>query len=410
MTNPETRTRLLGADPVDWLLASAEPGARWLTLTGVLGLPEDDPEVVAAHVEVIADPGVRGLIDRLTDWEADNDISGHDRPLYAPNLLGLLADMGVGAEDHPRVEGILDVMLEHQDDEGRFQGFGRLRSSEAAWHALLCDSHAIVEVLLRFGRGDDPRVKRALERMGADLVDLAQGRAWPCRPEPSSGFRGPGRKADFCPMVTLQALRAFSYVPAEEHPDWLIDVARVSLRAWLERGSEKPYMFGHGRQFKRVKWPATWYNSLTVLDAVGRYPELWAVPEADGAAGPSEAGASPEARPEDVRAIAEIAACLIAYNVDPADGTVTPRSCYQGFEEFSFGQKKQPSPYATARVLAALARVCGGRHVGSGAHVSRPSPGATDPGAGTDLTAAIAAVDVRALTSSKGGTGIALGP
>jgi hypothetical protein len=283
--------------------------------------------------------------------------------------------MGIAAGVDPRVERVLDAMLCHQDEEGRFQSFGRLRASEPAWHSLLCDSHAIVEVLLRFGRGGDPRVRRALERVGADLADLAQGRAWPCRPEPFSGFRGPGRKGDFCPLVTLQALRAFSYLPLEDRPVWLLDVARVSLRAWLERGSEKPYMFGHGRQFKRVKWPATWYNALTVLDAVGRYPELWA---------PTELRAD-DLRVEDARAIAEIAACLIVYNVDPVTGTVTPRSCYQGFEDFSFGQKKEPSPYATARVLTALARVA-------------------------DLTEAIAAVDVLRLSSSKGGAGTALAP
>jgi len=148
-------------------------------------------------------------------------------------------------------------------------------------------------------------------------------------------------------------------VPAEERPGWVADVARVSLRAWRERGTEKPYMFGHGRQFKRVKWPATWYNSLTVLDTVGRYPDLW--PRAGGPA--PRPGACTAARPvrrqgraqlgRRCRAIAEIAACLIAYNVDSTTGTVTPRSCYQGFEGFSFGQKKRPSPYATARVLAA---------------------------------------------------------
>ncbi len=393
MVDSQTRTRLLGADPVNWLLASAEPGARWLTLTGVLGLAADDPAVVAARAAATADPAVHALLERLRDWEAENDISGHDRPLYAPNLLGLLADMGVAPGDDPRVDGVIDVMLRHQDEEGRFQSFGRLRSSEPGWHALLCDSHAVVEVLVRFGRGEDPRVSRAMERMDADVADLAQGRTWPCRPEPSSGFRGPGRKADFCPLVTLQALRAFSYLPPERRPGWLVEVARVSLRAWLERGSEKPYMFGHGRQFKRVKWPATWYNALTVLDAVGRYRKLWA------STGSPEPGAEDSwaadawgqdtrnhgVRAGDVRAIAEIAACLIAYNVDPATGTVTPPSCYQGFEEFSFGQKKQPSPYATARVLAALARVA-------------------------DLSEAIAGVDVRALTSSKGGAGTALGP
>jgi hypothetical protein len=370
LMDPYTCTCLLGSDPVDRLLTSSEPGTRWLTLTGVLGLPVDDPAVVSAHAAVIADPVIRSLIERLPDWEADNAISGHDRPLYAPNLLRLLADMGVAAADDPRIGRVLDSMLSHQDEEGRFQGYGRLRGRAPEWHSLLCDNHAIAEALLQFGRGDDARVRRALDRMSDDLAHLAQGQAWPCLPEPATSFRGPGRKADFCPLVTLQALRAFSRLSIDEQPGWLVDAARVVLRAWLERGSEKPYMFGHGRQFKRVKWPATWYNSLTVLDAVGRYPELWA---------------SSDSRADDVRAIAEITACLIAYNVDPATGMVTPRSCFQGFEEFSFGQKKRPSPYATARVLAALARVA-------------------------DLADAIQGVNVLTLTSSKGGAGTALGP
>jgi hypothetical protein len=313
---------------------------------------------------------VKTLLALLPDWEADNQISGHDRPLFAPHLLGLLADQGVTADDDTRIPRLLDAMLSHQDEEGRFQSFGGLRSGAAGWGALLCDDHAIAEALLRFGRGNDPRVGRSLQCMAADLADLAQGRAWPCRPGPVHAFRGPGRKNDFCPLVTLQALRAFSYLPKEGRPAWLLDVARVSLRAWRERGNEKPYMFGHGRQFKRVKWPATWYNSLTVLDAVGRYPDLWT---------------APDARLEDAEAIAELAACLIAYNVDPANGTVTPRSCYQGFGQFSFGQKKLPSPYATAKTLAVLTWVAG-------------------------LADLVAAVDVLALTSSKGGSGRALAP
>ncbi len=314
--------------------------------------------------------GIRGLLAKVPDWEADNEISGHDRPLYAPNLLGLLADMGVTAADDAGLDRLLDSMLSHQDEDGRFQSFGRLRSARPGWHSLLCDNHAIVEQLLRFGRGEDPRVGRALERMEADLADLAQGRAWPCLVDSAWGFRGPGRKGDFCPMVTLQALRAFSFLPPTDRPAWLLDVARVSLRAWTERGTEKPYMFGHGRQFKRVKWPATWYSSLAVLDAVGRYPQLWT---------------SSDSKAEDVRAIAELAACLVAYNVDSATGTVTPRSCYQGFEESSFGQKRKPSAYATAKVLAVLARVA-------------------------DLSAAVAAIDVLLLTSSKGGRGTVIAP
>ena len=68
-----------------------------------------------------------------------------------------------------------------------------------------------------------------------------------------------------------------------------------------------------------------------------------------------------------------------------AGGMVTPHSTYRGFETFSFGQKKQPSPLATALLLAVLRRL-------------------------DDLAPAAAAVDVAALTSSKGGRGTAVPP
>jgi hypothetical protein len=51
-------------------------------------------------------------------------------------------------------------------------------------------------------------------------------------------------------------------------------VARATLRAWPVRGSEQPYMFGHGKSFKTVKWPVTWYGAYAVLDALGHYPAL----------------------------------------------------------------------------------------------------------------------------------------
>src|SRR5829696_199231 len=59
---------------------------------------------------------------------------------------------------------------------------------------------------------------------------------------PVTGFRGPGRRGDFCPQVTLEGLRVFARLPepwyANELPsaDELLAVGRVSLRAWRERG------------------------------------------------------------------------------------------------------------------------------------------------------------------------------
>ena len=123
-------------------------------------------------------------------------------------------------------------------------------------------------------------------------------------------------------------------------------------------------MFGHGTAFKTVKWPPTWYGAYAVLDTLGRYPALWRGRHAD---------------PADRTALAELAACPVRYNMS-RDGTVTPRSAFQGFAWSSFGQKKRPSGFATARVLAVLHRL-------------------------DDLAGDAAAVDVTAFSSSKGDTG-----
>jgi hypothetical protein len=64
---------------------------------------------------------------------------------------------------------------------------------------------------------------------------------------------------------------------------------------------------------------------------------------------------------------------------------VIPRSARQGFGSFSFGQKKLPSAWATARLGVVLRRL-------------------------GDLAADVAAVDVAALASSRGGAGTAVPP
>jgi len=360
---------LLDADPVPWLLAGDEPAARYITLTRVLGRADDDPEVVAARAAVRADAATEDLLGRLGDWEAGDAIGGHNNPRYLPNLLILLDEMGMCRADDSRLEAVLQAMLRHQAGDGRFLSYASWRGMDApVWAALPCDAHAVADALVRYGASGDPRVRAALARIAAGLTDTAAGPGWLCVPDPAVAFRGPGRKADVCPQVAAEALRVFARVPAAERPAGLLEAARTLLGVWRERAELRPYMFGHGTQFKTGKWPATWYCALLVLEALGPYPALWG-----GAADPA-----------DRRAVAELCACLIAYVVSP-DGTVTPRSCYKGFERQSFGQKKRPSPFATARVLAVL-----------------------EPFAG--LAPEIGAVDPRALGGAKGGAGTPVPP
>lgn len=360
-------------DPGPWILDSDEPSARLIALTRLpLAVPAGKPAarraaLAAATEDVRSHPATRRLLAMLPKSGAEPArVSGHDKPELVTNLLDLLAELGLKAGSEPRLARLLDQLLSHPDADGRFQAFGAQRSGPAVWGCVPCDTHAIVEAAGQHGRADDPRVRRALAAAVTDIVETDLGPAWGCRPDPATGFRGPGRKGEPCPQTTLEALRAFSWLPVRERPRELSAVVHTVLEMWRQRGTRKPYMFGHGRQFKIVKWPPTWYGAYEIVDVLGRLPETW------------------RNATEDRRSLAEIAACLLAYNV-AEDGTVTPQSAFKGWEWLSIGQKKQPSPLATAMVWARLTSVA-------------------------ELADEIAAVDVLALSSSKGGGGKALPP
>jgi len=48
-----------------WVVADADPAARWALLTGVDDRPDDDPEVRAARAAILTHPNTAGLLSRL---------------------------------------------------------------------------------------------------------------------------------------------------------------------------------------------------------------------------------------------------------------------------------------------------------------------------------------------------------
>jgi hypothetical protein len=274
--------------------------------------------------------------------------------------------MGVRAGDFLAIERMLDAMPGHRADDGRYLTPGGTTGKTAsAWASLPCDHFAILEVLLLFGRNDAPGVDRALARVRETFAGTAQGPAWHCIPDPVAKWRGPGRRNDACLQVTVEALRLFGLVDVTEGPKRLAGAARTLLGAWRSRAREKPYMFGHGRRFVAGKWPPTWYDASAVLEALAPYPSVWR----------GETAAA-----EDEASTAEIARALAT--TFGADAMVTPGSCSKGFEEYSFGQKKRPSPWATARVcglLRVFSAIADGREA---PNTPRPGPRARRSDAG----------------------------
>ncbi len=69
---------LLPTDPRPALLASKKPFARFVAMTAVLGMSDDDTGVRRTRKAVVADAGVRALVDHLPLWESGFAFGGHN--------------------------------------------------------------------------------------------------------------------------------------------------------------------------------------------------------------------------------------------------------------------------------------------------------------------------------------------
>ena len=319
-------------EPVPWLLESDEPWTRYRTLTDLLDRPEGDAEVQAARGEMLAHPQVQALMTQAATWgqrplKRHNDAS---HPLYA---LSTLADFGLRAGD-PDLDSAIERLLAHQSAEGPFQSVLNIHqryggSGEDTWTWLACDAPTLLYALLAFGLGAEPRVQRAAQHL-ADQVD---DNGWRCTGGPEVGkFRGPGRKADPCPIANVYALKALSLVPERLDSPATRTGAEMLLWHWEHQSERKIYLFGIGTDFRKPKYPFVWYDILHVLDVLSRLPFVHDEPR-----------------------FGQMVETLTAQADDA--GRYTAGSMYRAWKGWSFADKKSPSPWLTFLVLRIQKRV-----------------------------------------------------
>jgi len=164
-------------------------------------------------------------------------------------------------------------------------------------------------------------------------VDLVQENGWRCTAAPELGkFKGPGRRADPCPIANVYALKALSFLPEFlDHPVTHLG-AESLLNHWQHRAESKPYLFGIGTDFHKLKYPFIWYDILHVVEVLSHYEFVHTDP----------------------RFIEMVEALLI--QADP-QGRFRARSMYQPWKGWSFADKKMPSPWLTFLVYRILRRI-----------------------------------------------------
>ena len=124
----------------------------------------------------------------------------------------------------------------------------------------------------------------------------------------------------------------FSHLPKKRHPEGLVNAGRTLLRCYEQSKEHRPYLFGHGSRFKKLRPPFFWYNIGEVIDATSRYSEL-----------------------TKESAFNEMLSIVISKADE--DGMFIPESIYLPFKNWSFGQKKVRSPWMTLYISRILKRV-----------------------------------------------------
>jgi len=320
------------SDPIKWLLQSDEPWTRYRTMVDLLHRPEDHPEVRAARAQMLAHPQVQELIAQAGTWpgpalKRHNDAS---HPIYT---FSTLADFGLRVDD-PGMGAGVEALLDHQAPEGAFQTRVNVAESfggtgEDTWSWMVCDAPTLLYSVQAMGLRDDPRVQRAVDH----LVGLVGENGWRCVVAPELGkFRGPGRKADPCPIANLYALKALAQVPEMLGSPAARTGAEMLLWHWEHQAGRKLYLFGIGTDFRKLKYPFVWYDILHVVDTLSRFPFVQGDSRFREMVGTITAQADEQ-------------------------GLYTATSMYRAWKSWPFADKKSPSPWLTFLVLRILKRI-----------------------------------------------------
>ena len=317
--------RNLKADPTDWLLAEGEPWVVYHTLVDILGKKETDPDAVVARRAIADTEPVRELFSAQSaegGWEGDylcySCSSQHQGDTMC--LLSVLADFGMTVEDE-RVARGCEFALRFQADNGEF------RVHNDGPEAFICLSANTVRSLAGLGLVEDKRVQRTYERI-VETQRLDGG--WIHSKSAQPGQRREGIPS--CPHATLNVLWALAEHPGLRESRVARDGAEVVLRQWEEK--TRPYGWGIGSSWPRLKYPFTWYGLLKYADILSHFAFL-----------------------RDDPRLAEVVGLLISKQDE--NGRWRAESTYKYWKAFDFGQKKGPSRWITLLALRAIKRVQG---------------------------------------------------
>lgn len=235
--------------------------------------------------------------------------------------LFFLADIGLSIEDinlQSEVENLFELQLE----DGTFILQNGMKPS------YYCITSIVMSSLVKMGYQDDSHILRFIDKT---LESQRLDGGWHCALN-----RAVGKKlqdSESCPMDNLNLLMLLSQYERFRQAPQLEGAIDLLLLHWKNRLQPwRPYGFGIGDQFLKLKYPATKYGILRVLDVLSLYP--YAIDKTEF---------------QD----------MLNYVLSKAiDGKFYAESVSRSYAEFDFGQTKEPSRWITFLIERIHKRVC----------------------------------------------------
>lgn len=307
---------------IQWCLESSEPWTRFRTRLDLCGQFEDSAEVQSDREQMLAHPQVKALLSGAAA-RGETPIKRHNDAGHPIHQLNVLVDFGLRTSD-PGMAEIVETIRAHQSSEGAMESLVNIPkafggSGEDGWSWMGCDAPLLLYALLGLGMKDDSRVQKAVNH----LEGLAAENGFRCCAAPALGkFHGPGSRADPCPIANLYVLKAFSMREDLLDSPAAHSAAEMILQHWESPVDQKYYLFGVGRNFRKIKYPFVWYDILHAADVLSRFPFVRSDPRMKNMVSTLTSQTGP-------------------------DGRVTASSMYQVWKGWSFADKKNPSPWLT---------------------------------------------------------------
>ena len=315
---------------IEKLLSVSEP---WLQYAIKLNLLNESKESLAnLKNEALKDNKIQVYLRDISNFHSML-VSNHKNPELPIHKLLFLLDLGFDM-DIPEIENAISQLMSHKDKYGIYQSltnipkhFGGTGEDIFSW--CLCDAPLLFLALQKAKVDYQQHIKPGVDY----LIALNRPQGFPCSVSEELGkFRGPGRKDDCCPYVTLIMLNLLSYIDEYKNSDIARKGIDVILSLWENSLERHPYMFYMGTDFRKLKAPAIWYDIVSVANCLSKF----------------------EYAKADTR-FHEMVDIIKAKKDE--NGLFTPESIYQKCKGWDFGQKKTISPYLSFLCIRILERV-----------------------------------------------------